>query len=705
MKKPFFLLLLLFFCINSFALHIEKSESKFFPKELGEKLLLFKSFETFWWGFVITDVEHGHKVCSQLKKSKLFQRVECEQSAEDYHRLVSDWAKDLPVRHAPPLHLREKFLQALSKASLPMPADLFSVLRVDPLESYEDLLAIFKSRLNLPFERVEGMFVDQETKRVIIPVQPSFGPGESEKLVPLKLELADKAHFLGPHASTLENKAQITVDLKWVSLLGAGVTLFYVLLFLYLRQLRLSLLLLPAFIGAALSAWTIDLLFGGIHGLTMCFGAGLIGLAVDFGLHAAFHPGSKQVWKSNASAFITTLLCLVVIAFSKIPLLRELMYFSTLGFVYAYLIYYFFRKQISRYLVGRECNVSLQGSKKSIGVSITLTFGLFIGLFTVRPSFDFKQFDFQGAKTRELSTWLYPKTIKMPPLFQVTHGEMDAALAESKQQLQWAKENKISLDTTALYLPDRTEREKHVSEWNKVLCGNKAISISKEERVLFGPLLDNWKCDTLTEKASISTAPEYIRPLSHGSDYLTLWLPQTKTEEAAIRSRFPSAQPLGELTTSFSKILSDEVLWMLPLSLLLIVGYLLLYYRNLFLAFCGIVPFLIGCGAIAWAAILFKLPLSFMTLMSVIMLLGLSVDYGVFAVDALWFSQSETEVKRTATAMLLSSVTTVLGFIPLLGCKHQVLFQLGASLTLGILGTLVGTYYTVPSILKSRLKK
>ncbi len=703
MKKVFLVLLL--FCSGAFCLNIEKSESKFFPKELGEKLLLFKSFETFWWGFVITDVASGHEVCDTLKNSKLFQRVECEQAASDYKNLLSDWAKDLPLRSSPPAHLKEKFHQALARASLPMPPDLFSVLRTDPLESYEELISIFKARINLPFERVGGLFVDSQTQRVVIPLQPNFSPSESEKLEPLKASLGEKAHFLGPHASTLENKAQISVDLKWVSLLGAGVTAFYLILFLVLKQLRLSVLLLPAFIGAALSAWTIDLLFGGIHGLTLCFGAGLIGLAVDFGLHAAFHPDSKQVWKSNASAFITTLLCLVVIAFSKIPLLRELMYFSTLGFIYAYLIYYFFRKQISKYIVGKERNIPLRGNKWTTLASILLALGLIVAVFTVKPAFDFKQFDFQSQKTKELAQWLYPKTLKVPPLFQVTHGGMETAIEQSEIQKEWAKQNKISLDTTALYLPPKEDRAKHLLEWGKILCGKKERLVTKEETVLFGPLLDNWKCEKLPSLASFTVIPEYIKPLSHGSDFLTLWLPQSKMEEQNIRSKFPEALPLGDLTTSFSKILGAEVFWMLPLSLLLIVGYLLLYYKNLFLAFCGIVPFLIGCGAIAWAAILFHLPMSFMTLMSVIMLLGLSVDYGVFAVDALWFSHSETDVKKTATAMLLSSITTVLGFFPLLGCKHQVLFQLGAALTLGILGTLVGTYYTVPSILKWKAGK
>ncbi len=717
MNRVFFLLLWSLLGASAFSLNIEKSESKFFPKELGEKMTLFKSFETFWWGFVITESDArekslalAHETCLQLKSSSLFQRVECEQTPGTYSALISDWARDLPLREPPPENLKQKFLAALGKASLPLPADIFSVLRTDPLESYNELIRIFKSRLSLPFERVQGVFFDEKTFRGIIPVQPKFPTSESEKLIPLQKALNEKLKdgrivMMGPHASTIENKEQISKDLNLVSWGGMAVLLSFIVMFGMIRQLQLSWLLFPVLLGAGLAALTIDFIFGSIHGLTLCFGPGIIGLTIDYGLQAAFHPRSTQVWKSNFSGFLTTFICLLVISLTKIPLLKELMYFSAFGFLYIFSILYFSRNFLGKFVKGTEFKIPVKQNRRALIASLLLVVGLVYAVFKLKPALEFNQFDFQSPNTKEFSRWLYPKVVKQPPLFQISHG-LDKAIEESHQLLDFARKQNIPLETIGIYLPLKDKMLASLEAWKKMQCGPQNISsqLTRQEQILFAPGIEKWSCEKLSAGIQLQKAPAYLRSLRSQDNYLTLWFPNSAEEVSLVKKQFPEATSLKELTTSFSTILGSEVAWMIPLSLFFIFTYLFIYYRNVYLALCGFVPFLVGCGAIAWAGILFSFPFSFMTFIAIIMVLGMSVDYSVFSIDALLFLKEEKEIHRTATGLLFSALTTLLGFLPLIFCKHQVLFQLGMALTLGILGTLVGSYITLPGMIGLRRK-
>jgi len=93
------------------------------------------------------------------------------------------------------------------------------------------------------------------------------------------------------------------------------------------------------------------------------------------------------------------------------------------------------------------------------------------------------------------------------------------------------------------------------------------------------------------------------------------------------------------------------------------------------------------------------LEISFVSMIGVVILCGFSVDYGIFAIDATRYPANP----RTAgawTAVLFASVATLAGFVPLLFCQHPVLIQLAQVLSLGMLGTMVGTFWGVPSIVR-----
>jgi predicted RND superfamily exporter protein len=114
-------------------------------------------------------------------------------------------------------------------------------------------------------------------------------------------------------------------------------------------------------------------------------------------------------------------------------------------------------------------------------------------------------------------------------------------------------------------------------------------------------------------------------------------------------------------------------------------------------------------GLVAWFHIIFGLELSFISLMGLIMIYGMSVDYGIFATDIdrrtlNIFGNDAGKNRGVWTSIFLAAFTTVAGFLPLDFCRHPVLIDLGRTLTLGMIGTLLGTFWGVPFALV-RLKR
>jgi predicted RND superfamily exporter protein len=137
---------------------------------------------------------------------------------------------------------------------------------------------------------------------------------------------------------------------------------------------------------------------------------------------------------------------------------------------------------------------------------------------------------------------------------------------------------------------------------------------------------------------------------------------------------------------------------MAPMSLFLATLLLALYYRRVYPTLLGLIPFFSGLGLFALGAVIFQFKFSFITIIALVMVFGCSIDYGVFAVDlAIGKKRSVTGVW---TALSLSALVTVIGFIPLIFCKHPVLSALGQPLVLGTVGTYLGTVWGISGCVK-----
>jgi hypothetical protein len=481
-------------------------------------------------------------------------------------------------------------------------------------------------------------------------------------------------------------------DVNNASLWGALVLAVFTVMFLLLGRWRLLLLLPPVLIGTALAVGATVLVFGSIHGLTLSFGTGIVGLAIDYGLHAAFASARERVWTTNFYGLLTTLAGLVVLMFSSIPLLQQLMFFSSVGLVLSFVLLQILFKIRNAWFASVPFRSGPQTNFATRIVATILVFAGLVGFVKLEPTLSLRDMDYQSPETERAGKWLQESSALQPPVFQVHKGETFAdLLKETIAPKIWSEKEKMKIESLANYIPDVQTQEANLQSWN---CDSLKKNLTTDELNFFEPFIKS----TCTNSVPIKT-PSYLQHLVSENQAVTLWAPENQSQEELIRRQFPQSVSFREIAGAFPQTLVGELKWMVPVSGLLAIFLILLHFRSPVMTMFSLIPFLSGVGLLSIMIVLFKLSFSFISLIGLIMVFGLSIDYGIFVSEA-QARKDDQENSGTWSAVTLAALTTVAGFVPMLFCRHPVLQQLGQALFYGTLGTYIGAFWGIPSLAK-----
>jgi predicted exporter len=109
---------------------------------------------------------------------------------------------------------------------------------------------------------------------------------------------------------------------------------------------------------------------------------------------------------------------------------------------------------------------------------------------------------------------------------------------------------------------------------------------------------------------------------------------------------------------------------------------LALYYRRLRPALAAFLPSLLVGGAVVAAFAAVGTPMNLLHVTSLVMVMGMGVDYGVFLVDS---ARDRKELDGTLFSLFLSCLTTVFVFGTLAISEHAALRAMGSTTGVGIL--------------------
>jgi hopanoid biosynthesis associated RND transporter like protein HpnN len=138
-----------------------------------------------------------------------------------------------------------------------------------------------------------------------------------------------------------------------------------------------------------------------------------------------------------------------------------------------------------------------------------------------------------------------------------------------------------------------------------------------------------------------------------------------------------------------------------------ILFFLLIDFRNLRLSLSALFPMLLGAvmmfGILGWL----DLPLNPANMIVLPLILGIGIDYGVHLIhDYLTRPKEQYRMaSSTATSILITSLTTMIGFGSMMIASHRGLQSLGRVLVIGITCCLVTSIIVLPILLMFRTRK
>lgn len=228
------------------------------------------------------------------------------------------------------------------------------ILPFDPTGELLHILERFQDTAQ-PTKR-DGVWFSADGKRALLVLQTraaGFDIDAQQKalvVIDHAFELAKKAAAApgarlvatGPGVISVHTRDRIKQDAERLSLLATGLVAI-VLLLVYRSARVLVLALLPVVSGATVGVAAVSLGFGSVHGITLGFGATLIGEAVDYAIYlfTQTEPGSPpeqtlpRIWPTLRLGVLTSVCGFSALLFSSFTGLAQLGLFSIAGLIVA----------------------------------------------------------------------------------------------------------------------------------------------------------------------------------------------------------------------------------------------------------------------------------------------------------------------------------------------------------------------------------
>jgi len=627
----------------------------------------------------------------------------------------------------------------LTKLSGPAGSMFERSFRADPLDLTTLALDEIRGAPG-PFEVqvAEGHFLDPAGERAVLFVQPATSSMEADPEQTLlrrldghlaKIELP--ARYLGGHRIAADSARMIRDDMRRAGSLGiAGLVVLFLVGFRSVRPVAGAVgpVVLAVAAGGAVAA-----LVGPVHGINLGFVAPLLGLGVDYWIHlyveaaqqvegegfaARLEAGLKArrlLARAYALGAGSTLLAFAVLITSRYPVVSDLGAMGVAAVAGALagtwlagpLLYAVLGARPFRHLVPGDL-----GRPAALAVVAITVVALFVapgGRFDGDP----RSLNGRAPETAALEEEFADRYggFGTGGMAVVSDPELDGALAKAAR-VQAAAEGVAGVTVAGplAVLPGAGE----VAERLAVLPSSEVLQadlVAAAEQVGFVPAAVagvtvprsprvhpvTWTGTPLEELVA-----RHVREVEGGFEVMLALVfaddERAASVEQAVVAAVPDADLLipARLAAAGVTEIRAELLRLGGLSIVGILVLLTLLYREPRKVFAAVVPCVAAvvwtAGVLAWI----DRPWNAVSTCSMVLILGLGLDYGVFMVEA------ATHGRRQATshAVLMSALTTVVGFGILISADSPALNGVGTATLVGVAAASLVALALVPRLVR-----
>lgn len=598
-----------------------------------------------------------------------------------------------------------------------------NAVQQDPLNLRRFFLSKLKPMLEFSALKTgKGFVLSPDGQSALITAKCSLEPTDSGQ-IKLMLKEMDKLgsevisrdieySLVSAHAYAAANSSMIQADMQRVLIFSLlGLLLVFMVL---LRKLEAIWILSVPLCTLLCATGIYALTFSVLSGIVLGFGAVLLGITLDFGVHVYLslkeakerRQALKRVFKPLLASALTSCSGFLVLYFSSIEGIRQLSFLAIAGIIIAC----FFALLILPFLLRCSYNVKFSNFSVYQGISplIWIVFLLLMaGAATlIEPALDLRSVGYfpeeiRQAESRVQNIWGRFKTGEM---LVTSSNDLQKGLRQNDQLFFKIRElnETPGLLSISPILPAKKTQEHNLRAWldfwdldkqeklkTWLTNAGAGFGFSKDA---FAPFIDtlatNYSADKISLKAlqkiGLTELTELFTSFNKDQVMVYTYPESEKTDEQGLHQAVNSLEHTYmisrlEMQKRIESQIKKNLLFYAVCGLLIIALFLLLIFRNIKDMFRAFLPPLSAVLVLLGVLGLFAVKLNLFHVAAIPLIIGLGVDYGIFM---LYWKRGQAS-SGTPKAVFISALSTIMAFGALTTAKHPALHSLGLAVLTG----------------------
>ena len=602
----------------------------------------------------------------------------------------------------------------------PDPALAKALISRDPMLLILDWLSKLEQRMNQQQDKsgYTSLFVETRASGMSMAQQESF----QENLQALFQRLNQKyggvltLDITGVPVFAVAIKKVVSADIQRLSTLSSiAIVLLFSMVFRSFRALFATALLMATTIAMAVlvTGWV----FGFVHGLTLALGITLVGVCIDYPIHAMVHAAKQsgkqrvvqiaRIWPAMIIGGVTTVVGYIALGMSGFPGLQQIAVFSAVGIFSALLTTRFVLPDLMN-LLAIDMNPRLQINwllrlRYRGGIRFLVFAVAAIGLATtvgqIRWSDELETLSPGIEHLKERDQAIRSRLVSMEPgRFIVVEGssienalqlsEMVSSRLELQQQsgvldayfpiFPWLASSALQQRSQMAWNGSLTEQNRQAFKDSLARHGLAARAFPELVNAAGAPL----DIDTLRNTSIWPLISNQVNE-KQGVATVVIWLGRHQPDklQAALADLenaryFSQKDAISGLASQYR----ERALSMLMIGLLAILLLLFLRYRSIVLAIMVLSPAAVSLVIVIAGWGLTSQPLGMLHLIGLLLAAAICVDYAVF------FSENRAQDQQlTFQAIAVSALTSTVSFSCLAAAETPALHALALTVAPAVL--------------------
>jgi len=605
------------------------------------------------------------RVTYSLKPSK-----EIEQYYKDYYAVLANFSTEKLSKE----EIRGR-LQTLYNGAL-------NSFLYTPINK-NDPLALF----SMPKSKTEshkGKYLTLGTYGYLLKITTNIEPSQMDKAKLLYekvqniLQKYPNSVAFAPFFYSVENSAKIKGDVKYIVALST-----IILLLIYIVMLRDIKLLSHTFVALVSSMLFATLIctttIENFGVLSLAFGTSLSAVSIDYFFHYYFHSfyvEKKGFDKSVFYGYLTTAIAFGIFTFIPVAMISQISLFALLSLSYAYLVFTF----VFKYLEIQEPKREIKNSQSRVKIPALFVTLMSLGLFAfsyMNITFDsnIRNLDYQNAALQKAQELFKNSSSKqLSPV--IVEAKNKQQLLQRLHKLKTQQSDSFSFANFVMPSKLCQERKNEINSYDikslKTQINTQANKIGFKENY-FEDAYDFTKNIASCEDVNLSIFNSLGLELYTKNEKLyTIAMVENINRATALQG--VSAIDVKSLFAKVAKGMLENIILYAAVVLVAIFALLLLSVRTRFFYALNYIIFPLSFSL---ATISLFYELNIMHLFSLIILIAIGIDYGIY------MSNTHKQA-NTMLAIKYSLLSTFAAFGVLLFSSISALYSIGLVISLGV---------------------